>query len=261
MHGSLPMRAIILALAALPLALLASASCRDDSSPVTATKGAGQETTTEVLTTGAELIQPEGPVDRIAMYLVGFHPMVDDPTHVMEAHHYCHQVNEDFAQCVLYDGNTADAHMNGIEYIISERLFEGLPAAERRYWHPHNHEILSGQLVLPGLPAAAEKEALARKMNSYGKTWHLWRSGGPEQAGDPLPLGEPQLAWSFNADGEMSSALLRARDRRMDIDSHEKRRERADLVDQARPQEGVDRLADRYPGRRPLPGVVARPAP
>ena len=46
---------------------------------------------------------------------------------------------------------------------ISERLFESLPAEERPSWHPHNYEILSGQLVGPGLPAAAEK-ALLKKL-------------------------------------------------------------------------------------------------
>ena len=45
------------------------------------------------------------------IYLVGFHPMKDDPEMQMEAHHYCHQVNEDFAQCMLFDGNTAKANM------------------------------------------------------------------------------------------------------------------------------------------------------
>jgi hypothetical protein len=62
-------------------------------------------------------------------------------------------MNEDFAQCVLFDGNTSDARMNGIEYIISARVFNNLTAAERKYWHPHDYEILSGELIAPGLPA------------------------------------------------------------------------------------------------------------
>jgi hypothetical protein len=53
----------------------------------------------------------------------------------MESHHYCDQVNEDFAQCALYDGNTAEARLHG-EYIISEKLYATLPADERPYWHP-----------------------------------------------------------------------------------------------------------------------------
>jgi len=50
-----------------------------------------------------------------------FHPMKQEPAHQMEAHHFCKQVNEDFAQCVLFDGNTSAANMTGVEYIISEK--------------------------------------------------------------------------------------------------------------------------------------------
>jgi uncharacterized protein DUF1264 len=63
---------------------------------------------------------------------------------------------------VLFDGNTKDANLIGIEYIVSERLFESLPADEQRFWHPHNCESLSGQLIAPGLPEAAEHAFLAQ---------------------------------------------------------------------------------------------------
>jgi hypothetical protein len=43
----------------------------------------------------------------------------------------------------------ADANLIGIEYILSERLFETLPDDEKPSWHPHNYEILSGQLAAP----------------------------------------------------------------------------------------------------------------
>jgi hypothetical protein len=35
----------------------------------------------------------------------------------MEAHHYGHQLNEDMSQCVLFDGNTVDAKLSGIEHM------------------------------------------------------------------------------------------------------------------------------------------------
>ncbi len=69
--------------------------------------------------------------------------------------------------------------------------------AEKKYWHPHNAEILSGQLVAPGIPAVAEEALMKGKMNSYGKTWHVWNTGSMGQGGDTLPLGPPMLAWSF----------------------------------------------------------------
>jgi Protein of unknown function (DUF1264) len=113
--------------------------------------GADRTAKTGALETGANLMQAKAPVEKIAMYLNGFHASKDDPKMQMEAHHYCNQANEDFAQCVLFDGNTAEARMMGVEYIISEKLYNTLPAEEKAYWHPHNYEILSGQIRMPGL--------------------------------------------------------------------------------------------------------------
>ena len=76
-------------------------------------------------------MQAKAPVEQIAMYLDGFHVAKDDPAVQMEAHHYCNQVNEDLAQCVLFDGNTAAARLTGVEYIISEKLYKTLPAEEK----------------------------------------------------------------------------------------------------------------------------------
>ena len=64
-----------------------------------------------------------------------------------------------------------------------------LPPGERMYWHPHNYEVLSGELVMPGLPEQAETAALRGKVNSYGKTWHFWKTGVHGQQADPLPYG------------------------------------------------------------------------
>lgn len=213
---------------------------------------------TKLLEAGARLLQDTPPLEEFDIYLVGFHPMKDHPENQMEAHHYCRQVNQDFAQCVLFDGNTKDARLNGIEYIISEELFATLPAEERKYWHPHNGEILSGQLAAPSIPGAAEKALMRDKMNSYGKTWHVWSTGFYESgAGDTLPLGDPMLAWSFNRDGEAQPGLVEDRDRKMNLDSTKIRKERADLQEFARPQSGIDDLKGKF--KRPthdIPGVT-----
>jgi len=230
----------------------------------TTTDVPGREKTadTRALEVAAKLLQRRSPVSEMNMVLNGFHPMKDRPSHQMEAHHFCHQLNEDFTQCVLFDGHDEHARLNGVEYIISEDLFETLPEAERAYWHPHNGEILSGQLVAPGIPESAETLLMKKKMNSYGKTWHLWDTGHVGQAGDPLPFGAPMLAWSFNREGEPLPGLVAQRDRRLRIDSVEhKRAVRRKLLPLAKPQSGVDALkgALARPGRR-LPGVVDRAA-
>lgn len=218
--------------------------------------GAAESAKTNALEAGAALLQNNGPLAKMDVYLVGFHPMKEAPQHQMEAHHFCRQVNEDFAQCALFDGNGADANLNGIEYIISEKLFQQLPAQERSYWHPHNAEILSGQLVAPGLPKVADKALMRSKMNSYGKTWHTWSS--KPMGGMPayrLPLGPAMLAWSFNRDGEAQPGLVAERDARMDISTDALRRDRQDLVPLAKPQEGVNALRDAFPKATAIPGV------
>jgi hypothetical protein len=224
--------------------------------------GDDKSTKTRVLELGAKALQSTSPLGPMDIHLVGFHPMKDEPEHQMEAHHFCKQVNEDFAQCVLFDGDDADANLNGIEYIISEKIFESLPEDEKAYWHPHNGEILSGQLVAPGIPEAAEKSLMKQKMNSYGKTWHVWNTGMPGgQHADPLPFGDARLAWSFSRDGEIMPGMLEQRDERMGIDTAEKRKEREELRTLARPQSGVDALKGAF--NRPvqdIPGVVDKSA-
>lgn len=219
--------------------------------------GTAKSAKTKALEAGAKALQSNAPLEPFDVHLVGFHPLKDNPGIQMEAHHYCHQVNEDFAQCVLFDGDTRSAHLTGVEYIISEKLFATLPSDEQKYWHPHNAEILSGQLIAPGIPALAEKSLMSSKMNSYGKTWHLWNTGHQGLAADKLPFGPAMLAWSFNRDGEALPGLVENRDRAMGVDSAEKRADRADLQKMARPQAGVDALKGRF-GRpaRELAGVI-----
>jgi Protein of unknown function (DUF1264) len=235
----------IAALACVGCGLILHACGGRDRSPTTREDGQSKTAQTSALETGSKILQTTAPVKQLDVYLVGFHPLKDHPAVQMEAHHYCSQMNEDFAQCALFDGNTNSAHLTGVEYIISEKLFGKLPAAERQYWHPHNYEILSGQLVAPGLPETAEKILLKQKMNSYGKTWHLWMSGA-DNGGDALPLGPPHLAWSFNYDGEVRPDLLQNRDRTMDIDTSKKRRDRQDLAPAAHPQQGADALKGKF---------------
>lgn len=251
-------KALGIAACMLPLAALVSPAsaqqpAQDDATP----PGAAKSAMTKALEAGAKALQDNAPLNRFDVYMVGFHPMKERPQMQVEAHHYCHQINEDFAQCALFDGNTRDARLHGIEYIISEKLFETLPPEERQYWHPHNGEILSGQLAAPDIPDIAEKSLMRTKINSYGKTWHLWNTGHAGHPADKLPLGPAMLAWSFNRDGELLPGLLEKRDKAMDIDSADKRRQRADLQKLAKPQSGVDDLKGRF-GRptRDIPGVM-----
>ncbi len=210
---------------------------------------------TRILARGADLLQTTAPLKHFDVYVVGFHCAREEPDMQMEAHHFCRQVNDELLQCVIFDGNTEDANLIGIEYIVSERLFGELPEEEKPYWHPHNFEILGGSLVAPGLPDAAETAYFELLVNSYGKTWHTWHTGrhdGKDQ-GTPLPYGDAKLMWSFNREGEADPALEADRARVMGVDQQHKQRVRAGLTEKARPQRGVDLLRDAFPDAAPSP--------
>jgi hypothetical protein len=222
---TLPQRPARLCGLALAVALTAGCSGNDTRSDVTA-PGADKQASTIALDSGAALLQSRPPIDALNAYLDGFHFYNGHPGAQMEAHHYCSILNEEVIQCVIYDGNVKDAKLMGVEYIISEQLFATLPAAEKPMWHSHGHEVKSGQLVAPGIPAPAEHALMEKLVHTYGKTWHTWHT----DLDKTLPLGVPQLMMGFTADGQIDPALVAERDRRLGVDSAEEKRQRADIV-------------------------------
>ena len=211
-------------------ALFLLVSCGANNSPPQAPiPGESTSAKMRTLETGAQVIQSRPPVEAISAYLDGFHFYSGDKNGQMEAHHYVTVLNEDVMQAVIYDGNTKDARLMGVEYIISERLFNTLPPEEKKLWHSHQYEVKSGSLVAPGLPAVADKALMSKIVNTYGKTWHTWHTDRDKT----LPLGIPALMMGFTGEGQLDPALLADRDRRLGIDTQEIKRQRADIV--ARP--------------------------
>jgi hypothetical protein len=185
---------------------------------------------------GAAARQELAPIEQINLYLDGFHFQNGDPKQQLEAYHYCMILNEDVMQCVIYDGNEPDAKLVGLEYIISEKLFQTLPEEEQPLWHSHAYEVKSGQLVAPGVPGPAELELMEKLQSSYGKMWHTWDTSDPAKA---LPLGIPKLMMGFTGEGQLDPSLLADRDQRLEISTEEKRKRRADLP-ALPPVEGAD---------------------
>ncbi|WP_461068940.1 OBAP family protein [Spirosoma horti] len=187
----------------------------------------GQEKTakTKVLEAGATAIQARKPVDKLTIYLDGFHFYNGHMAGQMEAHHYCTKLNEDLTQCVIFDGNGDSAKIMGVEYIVSEKLFKTLPADEKKLWHSHRYEVRSGSLIAPGLPDLAEHELMETIVSTYGKTWHTWHTDQDLT----LPLGSPALMMGFLKDGQLNKQLEQDRDRRFEVSTADKRKNRADI--------------------------------
>lgn len=162
--------------------------------------GAPESTTNNLLETGAKALQHLSPPNRICAHLNAFHAYARFPDRVSEANHYCAHVNDEVRQCLLYDSPEANARLIGVEYMISERLFETLDPEERKLWHSHVFEVKSGMLVMPtpsGVPQSvwevAEGKEMEQVVHLYGKVWQLWQT----DRGDVLPLGKPELMGKF----------------------------------------------------------------
>lgn len=161
------------------------------------------------------------PADAFHLYLCAFHLAKKDPSFVVEAHHYCSPVADEVHQCIIYDARGKNAKILGVEYIISDALYRKLPAEEKKYYHPHSYEVLSGQLVAPKLGPEEEDKLLGGLITTWGKTWHTW----PDPK-TPLPMGDPLLMWAFTEDGQIDPALIEARDAKLKMSTAAVRRRR-----------------------------------
>jgi len=184
--------------------------------------GGEKSTKSEFLEKGADLLQSKAPLAKLNTYLNGFHFYNGNLDAQMEAHHYVSQLNEDVHQAIIFDGNSDNAKIMGVEYIISERLFKQLPEEERKLWHSHHYEVKSGTLVAPGIPESAEYELMEKLVSTYGKTIHTWHTDQQRE----LPVGSPMIMMGFTKDGQLDRSLIEDRDRRFQISTSEKRKNR-----------------------------------
>jgi len=210
------------------IAVLAFAlgSCKDNKTASNVeSPGAAKDAKSKVLEAGADVLQNKLPLKKFNTYLDGFHFYNGNINAQMEAHHFVSQINEDIHQAIIFDGNTSDAKIMGIEYIISEKLFKTLDAEEKRLWHSHHYEVLSGELIAPGIPELAEHELMEKLVSTYGKTVHTWHT---DQQRD-LPLGSPMIMMGFTKDGQLNMDLLKARDERFGVSTETNRKNRSDI--------------------------------
>ncbi len=181
-----------------------------DHGPSMSLPGAPKEAGTRLLELGASVLQDRAPVSELSAHLAAFQHPRGDLADQREVHLYGAQLNEDFVQYAVFDANTPEARLVGVEYVITERLFARLPAAERELWHSHRDEVEAGLVLAPGLPASAARARLAKLAGTYGKAWCTW-----DTERDDLPLGTPRLMQPFASAGQIRCTLRDARDHRI----------------------------------------------
>ena len=166
------------------------------------------------------------PIGDIHAHVCGIHFYNGDMSRQIIAEHYCAHLSDEVLQCVIYDSNKPGARLIGIEYIVSARIFESLPAEEKKLWHSHNYEVKSGVLTAPGMADAAEKDLMKVLIGTYGKTWHTWQVDRDAK----LPMGIPQLMMGFTADGQAQAKIVAERNS-LYGSSTAKKAARADIAD------------------------------
>ncbi|XAR59286.1 hypothetical protein NMG60_11015059 [Bertholletia excelsa] len=163
-----------------------------------------------LLDKGAEMMQSFKPIKQMNQHATTFSLYAHDLSRQIETHHYLTRLNQDVVQCAVYDTDDSHGRLIGVQYIISDRIFETLPLEEQKLWHSLEHEIKSGLWVNPRVPEMVVKPELENLAKCYGKFWCTWQV----DRGDRLPMGPPSLMVSpqpLNL-GMVSPALVEKRD-------------------------------------------------
>ncbi|KAJ3671010.1 hypothetical protein LUZ60_008436 [Juncus effusus] len=184
----------------------------------------GQPTTvaSKMLDKGAAMLQSLKPVKQMKQHVCTFALYGHDLTRQIETHHFIARLNQDVLQCAVYDSDEPKARLIGVEYIVSEKVFESLPLEEQKLWHSHAYEIKSGLWANPRVPEMLQKPELDSMAHTYGKFWCTWQA----DRGDRLPLGAPALMFSPQS---VHPDLVHKRDEKYKISTEELRMARGDV--------------------------------
>jgi hypothetical protein len=167
------------------------------------------------------------PLEAMHLHLCAFHVAEDDRTFQLEAHHYCMPLREDgkLFQCIVTDSSKPGAKILGVEYIVTDDIYQGLSKEEKKFWHPHDYEVTSGLLVAPKLSEEDENKFMAVVRKTWGKTFHTWADPATE-----LPLGTPRLMWAFTKDDQIRDELVNKRDKDLGISTEKIKKRRVGKV-------------------------------
>jgi protein tyrosine phosphatase (PTP) superfamily phosphohydrolase (DUF442 family) len=107
----------------------------------------------------------------------------------LRVEHFCKPHDRVMMVCQLYDSNSANATLIGIEYIITQEQYDSLPNREKPYWHAHREE-LRPERADPKMPELSPEQAqaeMAKMFPTWGKVIITWIPS------DDLPSFPPQV--------------------------------------------------------------------
>jgi len=111
----------------------------------------------------------------------------DDPS--LRVEHFCKPHDSIMMVCQLYDSNSANATLIGIEYMITKEQYDSLPNREKPYWHAHREELRPERAdpMMPELSPEQAQAEMAKMFPTWGKVIITWIPS------DDLPSFPPQV--------------------------------------------------------------------
>jgi len=111
----------------------------------------------------------------------------DDP--FLRVEHFCKPHDSIMMVCQLYDSNSANATLIGIEYMITQEQYDSLPNREKPYWHAHREELRPERAdpMMPELSPEQAQAEMAKMFPTWGKVIITWIPS------DDLPSFPPQV--------------------------------------------------------------------
>ncbi|KAL7142559.1 hypothetical protein ABFS83_08G131300 [Erythranthe nasuta] len=182
-----------------------------------------------MLDKGAQMMQSLKPIKQMNQHLCTFALYSHDMTRQIQTHHFVTRLNQDFLQCAVYDSDDSTGRLIGVEYIVSDKIFESLSPEEQKLWHSHAYEIKSGLMVNPRVPEMVLKPELENLAKTYGKFWCTWQT----DRGDKLPMGAPALMMSPQAVdiGVVRPELVARRNEKYSISSEGLKKSRIEIAE------------------------------
>lgn len=119
-------------------------------------------------------------------HITAIRHVFDDPS--LRVHHYCKMSDKIFLICQLYDSESQNATLIGMEYIITHEQYNSLPDREKPNWHYHKIEFAPNRAdpKFPELNAQQTQSEMMKAMDTYGKVIITWNPN------DNLPAFPPQ---------------------------------------------------------------------
>lgn len=108
----------------------------------------------------------------------GFDLHVDAKHYVKDTrvavHHWCKTIHEKLIECTLFDSDDKNAHLIGIETIVTNDIWNTFTEQQKKEWHDHAVEIFEAEATLPDTPKTEADQIVEFLKGTHGRVTYIW---------------------------------------------------------------------------------------